>query len=77
MGVFIHMPKSKLLSLQDTTFCPENSSLPSAELSFFEAPGIREKKKKRKAKGRLGHFRDQGLVQISLKKSVGKKEFPG
>lgn len=44
MGAFINISKIKLVLLQDPVYCPENSSLPSAELSFFEAPEMREKK---------------------------------
>lgn len=63
MGVFIHTPKSKLVSLQDASYSPENSCLLSAELSvlMYQKSG----KKKRELKGRLGHFRynrDQELV---------------
>lgn len=54
MGVFTHTPKSKLVSLQDATYCPENSSLPPAE--FFDKPEIR---KKMKSKRELGVFRVQ------------------
>lgn len=48
MGVFMNVSKIKLVLLQDTVYYPENSSLPSAQLSFLDAPEIRKTKKKSK-----------------------------
>lgn len=47
VGVFMNISKIKLVLLQGTLYSPENSSLPSAELGFIDAPEIKGKKKEK------------------------------
>lgn len=71
MGVFIHTPKSKLVSLQDASYSPENSCLLSAELSvlMYQKSG----KKKKRTEREVGAFQIQQGSRTSLNLSRGRK----
>lgn len=70
-GVFIHTPKSKLVSLQDTSYSPENSCLLSAELSvlMYQKSGKKTKRTERE----VGAFQIQQGSRTSLNLSRGRK----